>query len=63
MFTDTSEENWGLRIWMGGELLAMLQKVFSSDPQQPHTKHMSVVPVLRGVGTRGLGRSVVDPCS
>lgn len=47
----------------GGELLAMLQKVFSYDLQQLCKKNMSVAPVLVGVGTRGLGRSLVDPCS
>lgn len=47
----------------GGELLAMLQKVFSYDLQQLYKKNMSVAPVLGGVGTRGLGRSLVNPCS
>lgn len=47
----------------GGELLAMLQKVFSYDLQQLYKENMSVAPVLVGVETKGLGRSLVDPCS
>lgn len=52
---------WGYGLG-GDELLAMLQKVFSSDPQQPHKPHVCS-PSFGGMGIKGLGRSLVHPCS
>lgn len=51
-------EETGLDIWIRGEILAVLQ-ISSSDPQQPHKKHVSVASVL---GERG-AKDWEDPWS